>query len=228
MKGILFFVILACVLAQVCVGQKRVLQNPDRSFVTEDLQMKRKDTGIMVESGLELSRSQLEKIIQDGEEIPLDKKRVLVGWNKPHTYLVYETRSTERAKLMEDGVIRLVPQETVTTEEAFNPFFSFAGVYVLLMALAIVAVRKFRFTLATAIFVAATPVLATATLVLATAALVFAITTTFTTFVILTAIFATTLATYATITTTNVKKVTVSGVVGIGLMIIASVAMWFI
>jgi len=151
MGRILFFGILACILLQVSgVGQEahRILKNPDGSYMMEPQTIEREDTGIRVETGLNLSSSQLDRVIKEGE-IPLDEEKVLVGWDKSHTHLLYEIRSTKRARL-DDGLIRVVTQETVTAKEEFNLFFIAAGVYIALMFLVVVTARKSWFIAAPA------------------------------------------------------------------------------
>ena len=202
--------------ASAVAGEMKILKDSSGGYSV--VKEEAKDTGLVMQDGLVLTKEQLASIIDKKEPLLLNVKKVSPRWGKYFLYIEHQIVSTEQAVL--DGTtVKKVSKVVIEERKMFNPFFISALIYILCMSF---VYGFYDSTVVSALAVAAAAVAGAAiTSVVDTTGV-----TTMLVYVIaiITAIFATVAA-----------GITVGGgaverkfcFIGIGLMVVTSVIMFF-
>ena len=128
MKTIL--VLLALFSFSAVAGEMKILKDSSGYSVVKE---EAKDTGLVMQDGLVLTKEQLASIIDKKEPLLLNVKKVSPRWGKYFLHIEHQAVSTEQVVL--DGMtVKKVAKAVVEKRETFNPLFISALIYILCMS----------------------------------------------------------------------------------------------
>ncbi len=127
MKTIL--VLLALFSFSAVAGEMKILKDSSGySIIKEEA----KDTGLVMQEGLVLTREQLAHVIETKEPLPLNVEKKNQRWDKYLLHIEYENVSMEQV-VLEGTMVKKIQKMVTEKRETFNPFFICALIYVLAM-----------------------------------------------------------------------------------------------